>query len=226
MDKNRWYSVSFTSLLLLTVLGSIFYSTNLETTKVILLTIANAIVFILSLVANIIQIGVPGMFKRSIKNWNYSFEIANKLLSDIESSGKKIDLVIGLGRSGGIWGGWLAGNLGSLPFYTLDIKYSVDENGDRQIEFPHSQEILQLISGNTKCILVIEGAASTGNTFAAFKKKHLPLFSNVNFKFAVLFKNSSASITIDYVGKILDNGWPKKFPWHRTDKYQTLLKEI
>ncbi|MBN8672150.1 MAG: hypothetical protein J0L80_15815 [Chitinophagales bacterium] len=225
MRKYHWYWIGVTIILFAVTTGAVYQISGLQKTKLILFTTVNALVFILSLVANILQIGGPRMFRTSIRNWNYSFDTAHSLLNKIEESGVKIDVVIGLGRSGGIWGGWIAGNLGSLPFYAIDVTYSVDEHGGRKVEFPNGIEILDAVIKSNSNILIIEGAASTGATFIEFKKICTGKYPNTKFKYAVLFKNSTAAISIDYVGKVIDNNWPKKFPWHVTDRYRTYTKE-
>jgi hypoxanthine phosphoribosyltransferase len=209
----------------LTVFVNVYLITDWKITHKIIANIVEVAIFILSLIASIVTIFGKGVFANKAMDWTYCYEIAENVLNKIEKSGKSFDVVIGIGRSGGIWGGWLAGNLGSVPFYCIDIKYSVDKNGDRKIEFPFSIDVLSVILKNKKSVLIIEGAASTGATFQEFRKKHTEFFSEINFIYAVLFKNSAASISIDYVGKEVDDHWPDKFPWHYREKYQKFLKQ-
>ena len=94
---------------------------------------------------------------RRLPTWEDAFAVARKLLGDVESSGWKPDLVIGLGRSGGIWGGWLAGNLGSLRFIATDILYD-DSSWVRKITFPGAIQVLnaaqEILSGSVNVLLV------------------------------------------------------------------------
>jgi hypoxanthine phosphoribosyltransferase len=204
---------------------AIYWNSDWELANKIMASFISIVMLVSSLIANILTIGGKNVFKRSISNWDYSFIVANNLLQKIEKSNFKPDLVIGLGRSGGIWGGWVAGNLGSIPFYSVETKYTLDGHGDRKIDFPYAPDILGLIiQANCKNILIVEGAASTGATFVEFKRQHLTPFADKIFKFAVLFKNSTASISIDFIGETVDNKWPEKFPWHIRDQYSTHLK--
>lgn len=230
MANKSWFyaiSVALSFILLLVLCIAIYINTDWDITSKILVSFASTLMVISSMVANIITIGGKSMFKRSpvISSWDYSFKVAEKLLKDIETSGKKFDVVVGLGRSGGIWGGWIAGNLGSIPFFALDIVYSADVNGDRSIDFPDSIELLKFITKKYKRVLIVEGAVSTGATFLEFKKKHKQFFEDVTFKFATLFKNSTASIVVDYVGETINNKWPDKFAWHTREKYAPHLRQ-
>ena len=104
--------------------------------------------------------------------WDDALRVAEKLLNTIEGSFMP-DLVLGLGRSGGIWGGWLAGNLGSLPFAVIDIEYD-DGEVVLRAEFPGGEEVLSSVRKrfpNSPHVLVVQGAASGGMTFREFFAK-------------------------------------------------------
>ena len=158
-------------------------------------------------------------------NWSDAIGVAQRLLAKIERGGWKPDIVIGLGRSGGLWGGYLAGNLGTLPFGVVDLKYD-DEPPERTVSFPAGEEVLTALLANHsqgKRVLVVEGASSTGQTFREFRKAFGERFDQSQMRFAVLYKNSVSEAAIDYVGEENLEPWPEEFPWHERSAYITFI---
>jgi len=122
--------------------------------------------------------------------------------------------VVGRGRSGGIWGGWLAGNLGSLPFAVIDYTYDELPDG-RTVIFPEGEKILEAIEsilGGRRQVLLVEGATSSGQTFSEFRNRFAIQTSEWELRTAVLYKNSTVPFEIDYVGRDDLKPWPDKFP--------------
>src|SRR5579864_334792 len=155
-------------------------------------------------------------------SWDDSLRIAEKLLAQIEQSGWVPEIVVGLGRSGGIWGGWLAGNLGSLPFAVVDDKYP-------EIEFPAGDGVLDAVLKTypgLRRILVVEGASSTGETFNTFQSCFAGKFKGIELRFAVLYQSPLSRAEIHYVGKVGPEHWPKRFPWHDRDRYRPYLRDM
>jgi hypoxanthine phosphoribosyltransferase len=158
-----------------------------------------------------------------LPTWDHSLRTAAKLLKMIEGNDWGApDIVIGLGRSGGIWGGWLAGNLGSLPFGVVDDKYP-------EVEFPGGEEVLlalrKFYPGAHK-LLVVEGASSRGTTLNRFRERFDQVLSGLDVRYAVLYLNSSSDARIDYVGELGPEPWPTRFPWHSTDRYRPFLRDL
>lgn len=160
--------------------------------------------------------------------WDDALRIADRLLDTIDRKGFKPDLVIGLGRSGGIWGGWLAGNLGSIPFASIDIEYKDTEIG-RSAQFPGADAVLSNVNerypGKPR-ILIVEGAASTGTTFREFLRQFKPQIEGWDVKTAVLYKNAGADVPISFVGKDDLDPWPERFPWHKRAGYKPHLRYV
>jgi hypoxanthine phosphoribosyltransferase len=164
--------------------------------------------------------------------WDDALRNAKRLLEQIQNyhkeTGWMTDIVIGLGRSGGIWGGWLAGNLGSLPFAVVDDKYELKGKG-LEVDFPGGEEILTAIRKtypDKKRILVVEGATATGKTPSKFTKKFSNVLKDCDVKYAVIYKNPGSSFDMDFVGKIGPEPWPAKLPWQYTDLYRPYLRDI
>lgn len=161
---------------------------------------------------------------KNFLDWNHAVDTARKLITDIKTDNVwEPEIVIGLGRSGGIWGGYIAGNLGSLPFTIIDDKYK--KNGTILVGFPGGKDILKTIKETypeIKHVLIIEGASSRGTTFNKFKDEFTTEIKDWDIKYAVLYKNSSSDGIIHYVGQALEN-WPKNFPWHESELYRTYV---
>ncbi|MBU0690928.1 hypothetical protein KKC97_09905 [bacterium] len=166
--------------------------------------------------------------------WSDSLRTAKSLLTRIEAGKDTWDpeVVIGIGRSGGIWGGWIAGNLNTLPFGVVDVKYTKVDEKIKKIEFPGGSDVLDAMleaHSEKKKMLIIEGATTNGSTFKEFKSKFDEKLKqkNVDYKLAVLYKNpASIETKIDFCGLEGPEPWPRKFPWHFTDRYRPYLRDI
>ena len=154
-------------------------------------------------------------------SWNDVLLTAEKVLVKIEGSGWKPDLILGLGRSGALWGGWFAGNLGSLPIAVIDISYR-DTQAGRVVTFPVGALVLDALRevyGSALNVLAIEGASSTGQTITEFMAQYKQRVTGWDMKFAVLYKNRAVATRIDFVGGTLDP-WPNRLPWHLRPVYR------
>jgi hypothetical protein len=69
-----------------------------------ILTLIGGLVVIITLCTAIIELIKIWIWKRKL-NWDNSLRIARLLLEKIETNNWKPQIVLGLGRSGGIWGG-------------------------------------------------------------------------------------------------------------------------
>jgi hypoxanthine phosphoribosyltransferase len=161
------------------------------------------------------------LWKRKL-TWDDSLRTAAKVLADIQRDNWLPDIVVGLGRSGGIWGGWIAGNLGSLPFAVVDDKYP-------DVQFPGGAETLDALRKTypgMRRMLVVEGATGSGRTINEFKSHFSDRLKGLEVRFAVLYRNPAAASRVDYVGEIGPEPWPERLPWHRTDLYRPHLRDL
>jgi hypoxanthine phosphoribosyltransferase len=177
------------------------------------------------------MVGITGLVLQIIRlrqgpTWRDALRKARKVLDRINQSNWDPTVVIGIGRSGGIWGGWLAGNLGSKPFLGVEEQYVPNPHG-RKVHFPGAERVLSALEEFRKFgsnVLLVEGASSTGQTFTCFMERFSDQLDSWNIKKAVLYKNPAAAIDIDFVGKSLER-WPERFPWHdRRGKWRRYLK--
>ncbi len=168
-------------------------------------------------------------------SWDDTLRVADTLLDTIQRAQFDPHLVIGLGRSGGIWGGWLAGNLDSLPLALIDLEYD-GRDVARRVKIWHGEEVLSYIpdyireryenDASKPRVLVVEGASSTGTTFREFFTKFGSALLDWDVKTAVLYKNAAVDVQIDFVGKDDLSPWPEKFPWHRRAGYKPHLRYV
>jgi len=153
--------------------------------------------------------------------WADALVTAEKVLVKIEGCDWKPNLVLGLGRSGAIWGGWLAGNLGSLPIAVVDILYRESQQG-RAVTFPAGAEVLAALRecyGGALRVLAVEGATSTGQTIVEFMTQFQRSIAGWDVRVAVLYKNRAVATRIDFAGANLEP-WPKSLPWHLRSVYR------
>lgn len=192
-----------------------------------LFSILGVIAGISAVLLFVIEVYRKWLWARKI-TWDDTLHTAKELLEIIEKSNWKPTIVLGLGRSGGIWGGWLAGNLGKLPFTVIDLKYFDEANGLR-VEFFGGEEIIEVIRklyGDTPKVLIVEGATSTGLTSSEFFRIFSVKLQNFDIKTAVLYRNPTSIAKIDFVGKHGPEPWPKKFPWHYREAYRAYLRDL
>lgn len=183
-----------------------------------LLGAIGAVVTIIALVWQIIR-------RREGPTWRDALRKARKVLDKINQLDWEPSVVIGIGRSGGIWGGWFAGNLGSKPFLGVNVRYVQTPKG-REVHFRGAKQVLSALEefkelGNN--ILLVEGAATTGQTFKCFLERFSNQLGSWKIKKAVLYKNPAAAIDIDFVGRRLER-WPARFPWHERDVWRRHLR--
>lgn len=171
------------------------------------------------------------LWKRKL-TWDDALRTAQELLTQIQGSDWQPEIVLGIGRSGGIWGGWLAGNLGSLPFAVVDVRYSKDKKDKTvKVGFPlplDSEILLALLKPypGKRRLLVVEGASSTGTTLIEFMEKFSKELEGYDVKFCVLYQNPTSKAQIDFVGVSNLEPWPAKFPWHYTDLYRPYIRDL
>jgi hypoxanthine phosphoribosyltransferase/quercetin dioxygenase-like cupin family protein len=143
----------------------------------------------------------------------------DEIISNMEKDGYDPDLVIGIGRSGGIVGGLIAGYLQAKPFRGFNWNYkNVKQDGEEKRIHIHDKTIE--IEKEQQKILLVEGATTTGQTpekaLAFFKET----FPDKEFRFAVLVRQKSSTAPIHYCAyEVLGI---KILPWH-VDSWPTFL---
>ena len=143
----------------------------------------------------------------------------DKIIEDMKTDGFEPDLVIGIGRSGGIIGGLIAGYLKAKPFRVLNWNYGeVEKHGIKTRTHQHDKTIE--IEEEYKNILLVEGATTTGETpnkaLDFFNEK----FPGKVFRFAVLVRALASTGRIKYCAYTVSN--IKILPWH-VESWPTFL---
>lgn len=161
-------------------------------------------------------------------NWRRTFTAATNLLNTIEQDSWKPQIIVGLGRSGAIWAGWLAGNLGSLPVIVIDRQFRVDGNV-RHLDLLGGTTLIRLLKRlhpSTRCILAVEGATSSGLPFLCFSDLLKKEWPECSVRFASIYVNKAAPVHVDYAGVRDLEPWPDEFPWHHRARYQRFIRTV
>jgi hypoxanthine phosphoribosyltransferase len=182
---------------------------------------------VIGFVVGVIQL--PLWYREWQRNRTDSFSAIERhgiqLLRKIRQSGYKPDFVLGLGRSGALIGGWLAGNLGSIRIEVIDRVHK--EGKAQSMEFPHIDKRLQLLSaiyGQTAQVLVVEGATTRGTTFQEFETIRHAVLPKWDCRFCVVYEIDTNLFEMDFVGKRLPRA-PESYPWHATDDYKKFIRK-
>lgn len=145
-------------------------------------------------------------------SWNRIESGVSEIVRSINKEEYNPDVIVGIGRSGGIIGGLIAGFLGAKPFTVLNCTYGdiKDNNGSlRKVSFDEEFTI----ANEYKKILLVEGATTSGETpKAALEYMKKKFDHNKEFRFAVIVKEKRSSAPINYSAYSVDK--IKKLPWH------------
>jgi hypoxanthine phosphoribosyltransferase len=161
--------------------------------------------------------------ERRVDNFASVEKDAIRLLEKIEASNFQPHFVLCLGRSGAFLGGWLAGNLGSLPIELLDRHFL--ENDSTMMSFPNAEakiKLMEKLYPRDAQVLVVEGATTTGTTFFEFQKLRKKAAPNWQCKSCVLYEVKSNRYALDFVAKRIKEV-PHGYAWHRRGKYRRAM---
>lgn len=139
---------------------------------------------------------------------------SKKLIGKIRSSGFNPDVIVGLGRSGAILGGILAGNMGVIPITVIDRTYEWSNGKSRRaIPIPFIKP--EMISG--KKVLLVDAAPHTGETCKMIKEELLT-YSPKELRIASLFKYTYTIQVPDYYVSEVQK--VRKMPWRFMQDYR------
>lgn len=143
-------------------------------------------------------------------SWLDFWSKTQELLSKIEGSGYKPDIVISVGRSGAVVGGILATNLGSIRHVAIDrtvvVKHQDKGPGRTDINIDDTM-IPNVESLNGKKILVVMSECETGMTLRQTYDFFQENVSEVTTKTAVLFRRENVHFLPDYFVISADENW-------------------
>lgn len=181
-----------------------------------------AVLAILGGVATVVQIRlwIIDWHAARIDNFSAIEKHGLRLLECVNRSEFVPDLILGIGRSGAFLGGWLAGNLGSIPIEVIDRVHKA--NSADPMDFPNFAEkiaLLRAIHGDKARVLVVEGATTRGATLQNFERLRLAHVPDWMCRYAVLYQVDTAAFPAQFVGKSLGRA-PLRYPWHKTPEYR------
>lgn len=142
-------------------------------------------------------------------SWHEVIRGLEHIQNELERNGFRPDLVLGLGRSGGVVGGILTSLLASIPLRLWDLRYT---EGKNVVDVEFSDGTPQFPAG-TKRVLVIEGATTSGQTPKKAKELLAKKFPKIDFRFAVLIQSVQSAFVADYYA-YLETGALAPLPWH------------
>lgn len=165
-------------------------------------------------IASIYTAAVLILDKLGSYSWWSIYIRSRRLIKKIKMSGFSPDLVVGIGRSGAILGGILAGNLGVIPIAVIDRKYMWNKRKTRRViplVFVKEEDI------RGKKILLVDAAPHTGET-CKFLKDEIVKYSPVEVRTASLFKTKYTLQVPDfYISEVKK---VKRMPWRFTEDYR------
>lgn len=124
------------------------------------------------------------------------------------------DLVVGLGRSGAILGGIIAGNLGVLPIATVDREYRLSEGGARSV-IPRLMIDREIIKG--KRVLLVDALPHTGDTMRVIAEE-LKKCGPSEMKTASLYVEKYCIQRPDFYLKVVKK--VRRLPWRFTKAWR------
>jgi hypoxanthine phosphoribosyltransferase len=149
-------------------------------------------------------------YKRKL-SWRNIERGVLRLAREVHKKGFNVDLVIGSGRSGSIVGAWLAGELGKLPYATIDIR-NVRTDGERLTEIRDHGDLQ--VEG--KRLLLVSSEHRLGRT----SKRELDYFREkgaADVKTAALVQYTFSGHTADCYAYCLER--EVDFPWRLTNAF-------
>lgn len=161
------------------------------------------IVIAVSLIGAVVSIpaGVYYLWDRNRVNipkkigWGRIEEGARKTIKRLRSDNWVPDLVLAIGRSGAIYGGLIAGNMGNLPMAILD-RHLVWDNTKREFVADH-HSMLQLPEDYRR-ILVVVGEVYSGQSLTASMEQLTTACAGKSIRTACLVISKNATTNVDY----------------------------
>lgn len=163
--------------------------------------------------------------KRAALSMQSAVRRAERMLEAMQRDRFAPAAVLGLGRSGALWGGWFAGNLGSLPIHVVNRHFEVTQTG-RRVVLEECEPLLRQLRrkyGDGASFLVVEGATTTGNAFLDFETCLARAYPTADVRTASLYVQTGTIRVPDYAGDEALAPWPEKFPWHHSPAYKRFL---
>jgi hypoxanthine phosphoribosyltransferase len=133
--------------------------------------------------------------RRAPLSWTKVTHGATETIRRLRSDNWLPDLVLGIGRSGAIYGGLIAGNMNNLPLAILDRHLVWDRNSRQYLADHHSR-----IELPTECrkILVVVGEVYSGQSLTASLEKMESALKDRAVRTACLVRSMHSDVKVDY----------------------------
>ncbi|PVX27281.1 MAG: phosphoribosyltransferase [Candidatus Bathyarchaeum sp.] len=151
-------------------------------------------------------------------DWNYFYRLAKKVANQINSSGYKPDIIVGLARGGWVLARVLCDFVGVKDLVSLKVEHwGVTATPDGKAKLKH----LLNVDLAAKKVLVVDDITDTGESMRV-TVEYLKTLNPSEIRTASLQHLTCAKFKADYVGEVLPWRWVI-FPWNFTEDMCTLI---
>lgn len=154
--------------------------------------------------------------QRTSLTWRQMEKGLRRILADISRDGFSPDMIVGVGRGGGILASILAGNLGHKPFIVLDTEIS-REQGVGHVEIREHFECPDL--GRARVLVAVAELYSGYDLRAGLDYLKKASGELLEVRTVALVMNVTSIIEPDYVA--IRTKYPLAAPWRLTSHYKS-----
>lgn len=157
-------------------------------------------------------------FECQVMDWNYFYKLARKVADQINSSGYKPDIIVGLARGGWVLARVLCDFVGVKDLVSLKVEHwgiTATPDGTAKLKHPLNVDV------TGKKLLVVDDITDTGESMKV-TLKYLKTLNPAEIRTASLQHLTCAKFKADYVGETLPWRWVI-FPWNFTEDMCTLI---
>lgn len=157
-------------------------------------------------------------FECQVMDWNYFYKLAKEVANQINSSGFKPDIIVGLARGGWVLARVLCDFVGVKDLVSLKVEHwGVTATPDGKAKLKH----LINVDLTDKKVLVVDDITDTGESMRV-TIDYLKTLNPSEIRTASLQHLTCAKFKADYVGEELPWRWVI-FPWNFTEDMCTLI---
>lgn len=157
-------------------------------------------------------------FECQVMDWNYFYRLAKKVANQINSSGFKPDVIVGLARGGWVLARVLCDFVGVKDLVSLKVEHwGVTATPDGKAKLKHFLNF----NLKGKKVLVVDDITDTGESMRV-TVEYLRTLNPSEIRTASLQHLTCAKFKADYVGEVMPWKWVV-FPWNFTEDMCTLI---
>ena len=157
-------------------------------------------------------------FECQVMDWNYFYNLAREVANQINSSGYKPDIIVGLARGGWVLARVLCDFVGVKDLVSLKVEHwgvTATPDGTAKLKHPLNVDL------TGKKVLVVDDITDTGESMRV-TVEYLKSLNPAEIRTASLQHLTCAKFKADYVGEVLPWRWVI-FPWNFTEDMCTLI---